>query len=88
VHLATALLQANTADVHLTDKALRVAEAAIAATSQRLGQAKQLAIQMRQQQLQQQLYMQDAAAAAAADLEDEELADTCSSCILQLPGSP
>uniref|UniRef100_A0A383WA13 Uncharacterized protein n=1 Tax=Tetradesmus obliquus TaxID=3088 RepID=A0A383WA13_TETOB len=86
VGLATDLLQAHThrGNVHLADKALRVAEAAAAATCRRLLQAKQLAIQMQQQQQQQQQHMQ-AAAAAAALYEDEELADTCSSSCLRLP---
>lgn len=79
VGLASELMEASGASeagVLLADKALRVAEAAVAATCRRLRQAQRLAAQVQQQH---------AAAAAAARGEDEELTDTCSSCSCSMP---
>ncbi|WIA44258.1 hypothetical protein OEZ86_010561 [Tetradesmus obliquus] len=80
VGLVSELMEASGASetgVLLADKALRVAEAAVAATCRRLRQAQRLAAQVQQQQA--------AAAAAAARGEDEELTDTCSSCSCSMP---
>jgi hypothetical protein len=77
VSLASELFAADSLDVRMTDKALRVAEAAIAATQKHMIQVHQLASQVHmQKQLLQQVPF---AMAAGRENADDDLADTCCS---------
>jgi hypothetical protein len=78
VALGTALLEANSPNLQLMEKALMVAEAAVAAACRRLSLVKQYVTALHQEQQPQQQVV--------AEYEDDELADTCSSaaCFMQV----